>query len=213
MLIDLHAHTRGLSWDSFLSADELIERSKAAGLDGVCLTEHDFFWDAEPVRALAKKHDFLVLPAIEINTEDGHVLCFGLEKYVYGMHRWPELAGHVIRAGGAMIAAHPYRRQMPWNPGREDEYEIALAKACTNPAYEACVAIETVNGRGSEAENQFSERLLERLSVPGAGGSDAHAAGDIAKCATEFSHRIEDLDSLIEELRAGRFRAVRLSDA
>ena len=33
MLIDLHTHTYPLSWDSRLSPDELVERSKAAGLD------------------------------------------------------------------------------------------------------------------------------------------------------------------------------------
>ena len=38
MLIDLHTHTRALSWDSDLDLDELIERSRKAGLDGVCLT-------------------------------------------------------------------------------------------------------------------------------------------------------------------------------
>ena len=45
MLIDLHTHTHPLSHDSLLSPDELIEAAKAAKLAGVCLTEHDFFWD------------------------------------------------------------------------------------------------------------------------------------------------------------------------
>src|SRR4051794_40655824 len=66
MLIDMHNHTRGLSWDSDLSADQLIEEAKKAGLDGICLTEHDYFWDFETALELGRKHNFVVIPGIEI---------------------------------------------------------------------------------------------------------------------------------------------------
>jgi predicted metal-dependent phosphoesterase TrpH len=214
LLIDLHNHTRGLSWDSDISADELIDSAKRAGLQGVCLTEHDFFWDHEAVRTLARKHDFLVLPGIEINTEDGHVLCFGLERYVYGMHRWPELAVHVRDTGGVMIAAHPYRRRMPWHPEKEDEYASALQKAAENPFFAACVAIERVNGRGTPSENAFSSSLVDKLGMPATAASDSHQLKDIGRCATEFIDRIESLDDLIEALKSGRVRpAVLKTDA
>ncbi len=160
MLIDLHTHTRRHSWDSDLSPDELIDLSKQAGLDGICLTEHDFFWDPDEARELARRHDFLVIPGIEINTEDGHMLCFGLTTYKYGMHRVPELAEHVRDAGGAIVAAHPYRRQAPWKPEDPEDYRNALNKAAANPAYASCWAIERLNGRGSEAENDFSGAIL-----------------------------------------------------
>ncbi len=211
MLIDLHTHTRPLSWDSFLTPDELIERSRAAGLDGICLSEHDYFWKPEDVRELAKRHDYLVLPAIEINTDDGHILAYGLEKYIYGMHRSHELAHHIEQANGAMVAAHPYRRQMPWYIESEVDYEEALARASRNPAYRYCVALEVINGRGSLKENEFSHRLAEQMGMAGTGGSDAHARLDIGRCATSFERDIHDVEELIEELKAGRFRPVDLS--
>jgi predicted metal-dependent phosphoesterase TrpH len=210
MLIDLHTHTRPLSWDSFLDPDTLVELSRKAGLDGICLSEHDFFWDLDKARDLAKRHDFLVLPAIELNTEDGHMLCYGLEKYVYGMHRVHELADHITRAQGAMIAAHPYRRHMPWNAKDESEMADALERAQRNPAYAHCCALERINGRGSARENEFSARLCDLMGMAGSAGSDSHAISDVGKCATEFDRRIETLDDLIEELRAGRFRPVSL---
>lgn len=213
MLIDLHTHTRPLSWDSYLSPDELVERSKAAGLDGICLSEHDFFWKPEDIAELAKRHDYLILPAIEINTDDGHILCYGLEKYVYGMHRSHELAHHIDQASGAMIAAHPYRRQMPWYLERERDYEEALERASRNPAYGYCAALEVVNGRGTERENEFSRRLADLMGMRGTAGTDAHARTDIGKCATEFERRIESIEDLIEELRAGRYRPVDLAVA
>lgn len=209
MLIDLHTHTRPLSWDSFLDPNELIERSKKAGLDGICLSEHDYFWDPEEVAKLAKKHNYLVIPAIEINTEDGHMLCYGLEKYVYGMHRSAELYEHIQAARGAMVAAHPYRRQMPWNL-KDEDYQEALERAARNAAYARCVALERINGRGSVKENTFSARLCDFMGKPGTAGSDAHQVTDIGKCATEFFRRIESVEDLIEELKAGRFRAVSL---
>src|SRR3972149_4094037 len=173
MLIDLHTHTKPLSWDSFLSPDELIERSKAAALDGICLSEHDFFWKPEDVQERARRHDFLVLPAIEINTDDGHMLVYGLEQYVYGMHRSHELAHHIEQARGVMVAAHPHRRQMSWYLESERDYHEALARASRGPA-----------------------------------GPDAHARVDIGRCATYFEREIHDLEELIEELQAGRFRPV-----
>lgn len=211
MLIDLHTHTRPLSWDSYLTPDELVERSKAAGLDGICLSEHDFFWKPEDVRELAERHNYLVLPAIEINTDDGHILAYGLDKYVYGMHRSHKLAHHVEKAQGAMIAAHPYRHQMPWYIDSERDYQDALVRASRNSAYGYCTALEAINGRGNEKENEFSQRLCELMGIRGTAGSDAHARADIGRCATEFQRDIHDIEELIEELKAGRFRAVDLS--
>ena len=211
MLIDLHTHTRPLSWDSYLSPDDLVERSKQAGLDGICLSEHDYLWDPDEVAKLAKRHDYLVLPAIEINTDDGHILVYGITKYVYGMHRSHELAHHVETASGAMVAAHPYRRQMPWYMENERDYHDALVRASQNPAYKFCAALEKVNGRGTVKENKFSADLCEFMEMPGTGGTDSHSRSDIGRCATNFERDIRGVEGLIEELKAGRFDAVDLT--
>ena len=208
MLIDLHTHTKPLSWDSFLHPDELVERSRNAGLDGICLSEHDYFWKPEDVADLAKRHNYLVLPAIEINTDDGHILVYGLSKYVYGMHRSHELAHHIEEANGAMVAAHPYRRQMPWYLEDPTDYQEALERAARNPAYKFCAALEAINGRGTQKENQFSQRLCDLMGMPATAGSDAHARIDIGRCATEFERDIRNVEDLIAELKAGRFRPV-----
>jgi predicted metal-dependent phosphoesterase TrpH len=210
LLIDLHCHTWPLSDDSFLSPDALIEGAKAAGLDGVCLTEHDFPWDPRKVEELREKHNFLVIAGMEINTEDGHIVVFGLHRYVYGMHRVKELARMVEEANGAMIAAHPYRRQMPFHVRDEAEYEAALARVAKNPAYAYVHGMEEINGRGSGPENDFSRRLRALLKLPGSAGSDSHALGDIGRCATFFERDIKDESDLIRELRAGRFHPVDL---
>ncbi len=208
MLIDLHTHTYPLSHDSSLSPDDLIEAAKEAGLDGVCLTEHDFFWERDKAADLAKRHDFLVIPGIEVNTEDGHVLVFGLQRFVYGMHRMAELAGLVKSAGGAMVAAHPYRRQLPFELRDEGNWSNALDQAAANQAYCHVHAMEAHNGRGSARENSFSRDLCQRLGLREVAASDAHDRRDLGRCATEFERRIEGLTALIEELKGGRFSPI-----
>ena len=210
MLIDLHSHTYPRSFDSTLDPDDLVERAKAAGLDAICFTEHDVIWDAQALKEMGERHNFLVLPGVEISTDDGHILSYGIDQYVFGMHRSAELAGHVGKAGGAMVAAHPYRRQMPWRIRSLDEYEQALERASHNPAYEFVEGMEELNGRGSERENAFSKRLSALMGMPGTAGTDSHAVHDVGKCATYFDRDIHDVRELIRELKAGRFYAVDL---
>lgn len=206
MLIDLHTHTRPLSHDSDLSPDQLVEAAKAAGLDAVCLTEHDFVWDPEEVRQLARRHDFTVLHGIEVNTDDGHFIAFGLDQYLYGMHRTAELARLVDEAGGALVAAHPYRRQLPFELRDEGDWTEPLERAVANPAYRYVCAIETPNGRGRERENAFSQALGERLGLPAVAASDAHQRSDVGRYATAFQRDIADVPDLVRELNAGRFQ-------
>ena len=210
MLIDLHCHTFPLSDDSFLSPDQLIERAKAVGLDGVCLTEHDVAWEPHKIRDLAKRHNFLVIPGIEVNTEEGHILVFGFSRYVDGMHRVAELAQLVAEAGGAMIAPHPYRQLTPLLPMDDDFWTVALERAAANPAFRHVCALEAINGRATQDENIFSWQLCERLGLPAVAGSDAHEPSDIGTCATRFQRLITGVEDLVRELKAGRFHAVNL---
>lgn len=212
MLIDLHTHSYPKSDDSFVGVDELIDRAKALRLDGICLTDHDVFWTIGEVRALSRRHQFLVLPGCEINTDTGHVLVFGLDRYVFGLHKPAFLWEEVQRRKGVIIAAHPYRRRFLEDPGREPAARMEmLDRASEDDFFRFCDAIEGHNGRGTPTQNSFSRDLGGRLGAKMTGGSDAHRAGQMGTAATRFERRIKGLDGLIEELRAGRFRAETLA--
>ena len=211
MLIDLHTHSYPKSDDSFAAVDDLIDKAKEAMLDGICLTDHDFFWSGEEVRELAKRHSFLVLPGCEINTDNGHVLIFGLDRYVFGLHKPDFLADVVRQRGGSMIAAHPYRRRFLEDPGHLPEArQEMLDRASGDDFFGRCDGIEGINGRGSEAQNQFAQDLGARLEIKMTGGSDAHRVEQIGTAATMFERKITGLNDLIQELKAGRFRAEQL---
>lgn len=205
MLIDLHVHTKPLSHDSLLTADDAVVLAKERGLDAICLTEHDFFWDPGEVAAISRKHDFPVFPGVELNTEDGHFVAFGLREWVYGMHRTSELAGLVQSVGGVIIAAHPYRRQLPFELLKDGDWTGAMDRAAANPAYDHITAMESHNGRGSERENAFAAELSDRLTLPRVAASDSHEPKDIGVCATDFSRNLTSVEELIAELHAGRF--------
>lgn len=201
MLIDLHTHTYPLSDDSTLSPDELVTAAKEAGLDGLCLTEHDRFWDADAAAKLSRRHGLLVLPGCEVTTEEGHLLVFGLKEYVFGMHRAAFVKRLVHEAGGAIVVAHPYRRTAL--------DEAAVEQARRNSLYTLVHAVEVENGRGTEPQRAFAKAVAARLGLPATGASDAHRREDVGTLATEFTWRLSTVDDLIKELRAGRFRPVR----
>ena len=209
MLIDLHTHTYPRSDDSFMEADELIDAAKNLGLDGVCLTDHDYFWSLAEVQALSRKHDFLVLPGCEINTDDGHMVVFGLHRYSYGLHKPTVVRRLVDQQGGVIIAAHPYRRRFledqAANPHNRSEM---LEQAAEDAFFQICDAIEGINGRGTPSENQFSQDLAGRLGLSLTGGSDAHRVAQLGTAATRLKRAVTSLEDLVHELRAGRFQAV-----
>ena len=210
-MIDIHAHSYPKSEDSFMSVYELIEGSKGLGLDGVCLTDHDSFWSIAETQALSQRYDFLVLPGVEVNTDSGHVVVFGLDKYVFGMHKPAFLRKLVDQHGGVMIAAHPYRRRFLEEPAQDSgARQEMLDQASADEFFDYCDAIEGINGRGSAQENRFSLDLLERLAMKPTGGSDAHRVLQLGAAATRFQKNITGLPGLIEEIRQGRFCAVDL---
>ncbi|HEY7270658.1 MAG TPA: PHP domain-containing protein, partial [Dehalococcoidia bacterium] len=84
MLIDLHTHSTAYSACSAVSPDDLVGAAKAAGLDAVCITEHDAFWPLAPIRQLGEKHGIVVLRGVEVTTEVGHVLVYGISTWRKG---------------------------------------------------------------------------------------------------------------------------------
>ncbi len=209
MLIDLHSHTAPRSYDALQTPEDLIIEAKGLGLDALCLTEHDVFWEHEELSRLSRRYGLLLLPGCEVNTDEGHFLAYGLEGYVFGMHKLSFLWQQVEQAGGALVAAHPYRRRGIGELRRGD-LALKVAEAGGEDAFKKCHAIEGLNGRGTRNENSFSLALAEYLGLGATGGSDSHTQGDVGTCATRFSAKIEGLDDLIKELKGGRFSAVPL---
>jgi len=212
MLIDIHTHTYPVSDDSLLDPEELVSQAKKVGLDGVCITDHDGFWDPKDIKKLSLKTDFLVIPGCEVTTEDGHLLVYGLKEYIFGMHKSDFVKDLVEEQGGAIVIAHPYRRVYR-EPTSENNfsYDQMIGKGLRNNALKLSDAVEINNGRGTKKENQFSADLAKKLNMPGTGASDAHKISDIGTYATRFYDQINDELDLIEALKKGRFQSEKVN--
>jgi predicted metal-dependent phosphoesterase TrpH len=206
MLIDLHTHTSPNSDDSFLSPGQLIRKAKEAGLDGICLTEHDWYWTNGAILPLVKENDFLVIPGVEINTEVGHIIAFGVDEFKFGTHHVSVLREELDKNGGYMILAHPYRHKFYSG----DAIAEAVEKCRRDSVFKYVDNIEVFNGKAQKRQNEFSLELAKQLGWKGTGGSDAHDAKDIPSCATYFERKIRNRAELIQELKSGRYKPVDL---
>ena len=213
LIIDIHTHTYPTSDDSILTPEELIRKAKLIGLDGVCITDHDRFWTPQDIRALARKHDYLVLPGCEVTTEEGHLLVYGLQEYIFGMHKASFVRELVDEAGGAIVVAHPYRRFYRKQAHADEQaYAEMLDRACANKAFDITDAVEIFNGRGKPEENAFAADIADRFDMPATGASDAHSIEQVGTYATRFQQPIRSIDDLIDALQSGKFSPVALAD-
>ena len=80
MKLDLHMHTRRHSPDSVTDPFELLRSATAAGLDGIVITEHDYWWPDEELEELrAAAPELVILAGIEVTGRGGDVLVYGVK--------------------------------------------------------------------------------------------------------------------------------------
>jgi predicted metal-dependent phosphoesterase TrpH len=196
VLIDLHCHTLPLSQCSSLRPEELADLARERGLDGVCLTEHDASWDTGELEALNRRTGFLFLPGIELTTDVGHVLAYGLGG---GSSRFASARAAAEAAktdGGLLFLAHPARDGL---------------LRVTDETSRLFASVETRNGSDTALQNLSTDGLVNAFRLPGIGGSDAHTPAEAGRAATHFDANITDIASLLAALRSGAYEAVAVS--
>ena len=189
MLIDLHVHTTRGASDSSLTPAELVKEAKRIGLDGVCVTEHSSVWQESAARTLAEESGLVILRGMEVNTDLGHLVAFGLESYIGGIHRAGELKRVVEAMGGFIVAVHPFRwffSPMPLPVNGSYHRATTLEEALKMPLFEIANELEVLNGACLPLENDFAFQVAQRLGKRGTGGSDAHSTHGLGSCLTVF---------------------------
>ncbi len=113
--IDLHVHT-SFSMDGVSRPEEMVAAARSNGLDGIVLTDHNtceavpYLIERGLMRADGRPVDgFLVLPGVEVTTDEGHLLCIGavLPAELKG-RPVGEVLAMIRAAGGLPVPAHPY---------------------------------------------------------------------------------------------------------
>jgi predicted metal-dependent phosphoesterase TrpH len=199
MWIDCHCHTRH-SYDNWLEPVDLVRRAKNLGLSGVVITEHHSYEAAEPVERIGREEGLLVLRGVEISTDRGHLLAYGVRDdgwNIWGRNNYiplREVIERVNSLGGLCVPAHPFR-------------EIGVASLLEGLLDLTGIAgVETHNGNNIDADNELAITAAGHLKLPSLGGSDCHKVEAVGRCATEFSRPVTDMTSFLAAVRNGACR-------
>ena len=207
--IDLHVHTTPSSSDAMLKPEELVELVKTNDLTAVSMTEHDFILEPHAQELFRQKYtDLLINFGMEVSTDLGHMLVFGLPNYISGIHRLENLRKAADEHGAFIIVAHPFRRLFdPVTAMRTGEkFDFSPEEAAEKmEVFKYVDSIEVANGSNTPQENYFALEVANILGLSGTGGSDAHSTSGIGTFATVFSKNIQSGSELLEELHQGNF--------
>lgn len=171
-----------------------MEQAAARGLDAVCLTEHDRAWDEASLDALRAATAITVFSAVELSTDLGHVLAFGLREADFSAIA-ADVFARAEACGGLLFLAHPARDGLLRVSRQTVEY-FASVEAC--------------NGSDSRMQNLAAAGLASGFRLPGIGGSDAHALHEVGRAATRFRRALETDADLLAALHEGAYTAVAL---
>jgi len=202
MRIDLHIHTRPRSPCSAIDPADLLREARRAGLDGLCLTEHQNRWDEGELRALAGDAGIQIFQGNEITTNQGDILVFGYAEDVRGVVPMQDLHRDVKAGGGLMIAAHPFRGFLLFGI---TQLRMDVQQASHRAIFQYVDGLEIFNCKLTDPENQMARQVAERLGLLGVAGSDAHRLDEVGRCVTILEREVRNEQELIAELRAGRF--------
>lgn len=199
MWIDTHCHTK-YSYDNWLEPVDLVRRARELGLSAVVITEHHSYDASEPVESIGREEGVLVLRGVEISTDQGHLLAYGITDdgwNIWGRDTYLPLRAvieRVLELGGICVPAHPYRK-------------IGVASLLDDiHQLQDIAAVETHNGNNREEDNVLAIAAAASLKLPSLGGSDCHKANAVGRCATEFLQPVTDMPSFIAAIRAGACR-------
>lgn len=189
--VDLHAHTRFFHTDSFrgrptafdpIGARMLALCGRRRGLDGVALTNHDYYADFDSTGSGPQ-----FIPGIEVTTTAGHVLIIGPDpplRTVPGKNTPEEVVSLAHNSGCAAIIAHPFRRSRVRESGADFD------------------AVE-INGKHPDNIDQV-RALASSLDVPIVAGSDAHFPFEVGRAITEIESTHLTPEAVVAAIREGK---------
>ena len=163
MKADLHIHTF-YSYDSLSSPKEVVNTALKRHIDCLCITDHGKIKGAIEVLRIAFDKNILIIPGIEIKSNNGDILGIGIKKIIPNKLSPEETIKKIHQAGGIASVAHPF--------GFACSFSDDISKYKFD-------AIEIFNASVFDFNNAKAEKISKKLSLPGTAGSDSHDARSI----------------------------------
>ena len=207
--METHLHTQDGSHDGSITVSQLITFAEGHPGWGFCLTDHDYVWPRRSVEELAGQVPGLVVSGVEVTTELGHVLAYGLDEYVPGIHRIDKLRREVEQVHGMIVLAHPFRSELSpyYQYGHRAPGLPAMEEVARRSVFDYVDALEACNGTGTQAEEEAVRIVASLRGLPVVGGSDAHGAAALGRCATWFPSGVSTQREWIDAVLSGRAQA------
>jgi len=172
--VDCHLHTVA-SGDAVLTLDELADRSRQAGLDVVCITDHNV--TSAAVAAAERDLGLRIVVGEEIRTPDGDLIGLFLTERIPYVLPVAEVVARIRAQGGLVYAPHPF------DPLRSSLGRV-LPGLCAAGAVDI---IEVFNAKtAQQAPNERALALAAAYALPGGAGSDAHDAPGVGAAYLEM---------------------------
>ncbi len=170
--VDCHLHTVA-SGDAVLTLEQLAGRARRAGLDVVCITDHNEISAAVAARDLGVR----VVVGEEIRTPDGDVIGLFLTERVPYVLPVDEVVARIRAQGGLVYAPHPF-----------DQIRHSLGPVLPRLCAEGAVdIIEVFNAKiADQALNDRAAALAAEYALPGGAGSDAHDAAGVGAASLDM---------------------------
>lgn len=202
MLIDMHNHTKKYSSCSHILVNDLIEKYIKSGIDGICITDHNYLWNEKEKNGLKKKYKdkIKVFFGMEIDVDIGHVLIFSYkDQDLYENLKYTTLDLLYKRINPettALIWAHPLR----WRDKNSTDFDESAIKKFD--------AIELLNGNCDEDTIFDTKKLFDEYKCKYVGGSDTHSVDMAVKYGTDFENNVKDQKDLVNSIKHGKFKPI-----
>ncbi len=181
----MHVHTK-YSPDALITPKELGTHARKRGLHGVAITDHNTI---EGLREFCRIKDLLIIPGMEVATEQGHVLALNINDVVKAGQSFAETLDQIHDADGLAIAAHP------------TGFFKGIVEGQLSQDFDA---IEVINS--SAVPFSFSvrknRRIAATLNLPQTAGSDAHYAPEVGMAYTVIDAET-DVDEIVKAIKRG----------
>ena len=208
-ILDAHVHTVRGAADSELQPADLLDRARIRGLTGLNVTEHDRVWERPTwTDFLAQAPDLFISQGMEVSTDLGHIIVFGIDQYYPGIRSCERLREIADEIGAFISVAHPFRHffdPVTFLRKGEPPFSMTPQEAAERMrVFQVVHGIEVGNGANTLRENAFAYRVAQILGKPMTGGSDAHSTSGIGACATGFPEPLTSREQMLAHLHAGR---------
>ena len=188
--VDMHVHTRG-SFDCRSDPDAVVERALAAGLDRVCITDHN---ELTVALTLAERWPDRVIPGEEVKTAEGvDVIGLFMSEWIPKGTPARETCERIRDQGGLVYVPHPFA-------GGKGGGGRILAEI-----EELVDAVEGFNARLHDpALNDRAQAWGRERGLPLGAGSDAHTLGEIGRAHVEIPPFGDGAPAFLAALRQAR---------